>query len=131
MPGVESRYLAPRTSSDEAVRSVEGLALPSEGLFVVLVGVYKVYQAIAAVLIVLATILFLMSSYLLITDGREKDQSVAAFGVPILLLTSAFLIANNVVGWVAILTYRMRFLWANLWLHCVALATTLAYMFSS
>lgn len=129
LPGVESRYLTPRTSSDDAVRSAEGLALPSERLFVVLVGIYKIYQTVAAVVIILATILFLLISYLMITDEREEANKVSAYGVPLLILASAFLIANNVVGWIAILTYRMRYLWANLWLHCVALAATLAYMF--
>ena len=127
---IESRFLVPRREEgDEPARSRDGLLLPPERLFWILVALYKVYLFLASISTVMITVIFSVTSVMLLLDRRVEEKDVVALAVPILLLIALVLIAHNIIGWIAIVTLRMRYLWADLWLHCLGLAVGLSYVF--
>jgi hypothetical protein len=132
LPDVENRFLVnARTSSDEPIRSNDGLALPTEKLFTVLVGLYKIYLVVAVIGIILTAIVFVAASVMMIDDDRSEIRDVAPIAVPILALILAVMVVHNIISWTGILTFRLRYMWADLWLHCLSLAAVLVYVFLS
>lgn len=127
---LEARFIVPRPAdgTGEPVRSRDDRALPMERLFWFLVALYKVYLFVESICIVLVTVVFGIAILILIRDEREKEEESVAIAVPILILVALIMIAHNVVAWTGIITFRLRYMWADVWLNCLAIITTIAYL---
>lgn len=118
-------YYDPVRRDSELPHTSEGLILPTEQLFSGLVTLYRVYLVVWSMVIALITAVFLISSVLLIRDERSKERDIASLAIPILGLVALLLIVHNCVSWMGIMTFKMRYIWADIWLHCLEFATAI------
>lgn len=129
LPDPENRYYSPSTSVQEQPPSSKyGITLPAKRQFEILVGAYKIYQGIAAPSIIYLAIGVIVGLVELYAEAKTaKDRSDLTAMTSVLVITSAYMIVHNVVGWIGIMTLKKGFIKADLWLHCIGLASWLVF----
>lgn len=141
LPDVESskRWIATKSTAsasvnsndDEPNRTSEGLLVPTEGLFGILVGLYKVYLVIGTMVGILYLVLFGIATVMIAQDEDEKIRDILPFAVPAMAIVALVVWVHLVIGWIGIQGLKLRYLWIDLWLHCLMLVTNIALLFVS
>ena len=118
-------------STSPTTRTPEGLLIPEDRLFFLMQGIYKLYLIQAFIALAVGTVAGIAVSVLMLVDRRQEVRDLAPFALPILLVSFLICWIHTVIGWIGVSRLRPRFLWIDLWLHCLALATALTYAYLS
>lgn len=110
---------------DGQLLTVDGLIIPKDSSFGLLVGLYKVYLMATTITAVLMVFVFGLGSVMMVLDDREELQEVSSFAIQLMSLTVLVVWAHVVFAWIGILRLKTAFLWIDLWFHCLLLTTTI------
>lgn len=110
-------------------RTREGLILPDTTLFHLLIIVYMVFLTMTSFALLVMTPIVIYS-YISFEVLKQEDQDgVMRYILLLLIGINLIVTVNNVIGWTALRTMMMKYLYLNVALKCISLITTLLYAF--
>lgn len=134
--------VGPSSPGPYVPRNKDGLVIPSTKLFGILVAIYKIILIITWIFIVLA-IIGLVLFYVVINSLDEKQmrdleardpkarENIALMKrlMPTLVMAIVVTTIHNIIAWIGIKTFRMRYLNIDFWLQCFFLGLWFVNMF--
>jgi hypothetical protein len=119
---------APKIVSAEE-RTREGLILPDSTVFHLLIIVYMVFLTMTSFALMVMTPIVIYSYIAFETMKQEDQDGVLRYILLLMIGINLIVTVNNVIGWTALRTMLMKYLYLNVALKCISMITTLLFAF--